>query len=428
MKISPARTAAFDILLRIERDFAYSSVLLPQYESRLSEKDRGLCHELVLGVLRRRLYLDRIAAVLSKNRRLDMEVSVAIRLGLFQLIYLDRVPSHSAINESVNLAERARKSSAKGFVNGLLRTFLRERPLLKFADHLDRLLTEESHPKWLVERWVEQFGEEAAAELCRANNKPPPLAFRPVGRAEALSQELEQNERIRRSDFVPDCYIADRISHDLDRLIGENLIYFQDEGSQLAAMCVINVAGRLILDVCAAPGGKTSMIARATGALVVAGDIHFPRVERLRQTCVMHSVHVPTVQLDAEHSLPFECGIFDTVFVDAPCSGSGTIRHNPEIRYLLDPDDIGKLARKQLRILQKASELLTDGGAVVYSTCSLEREENEAVAIEFLSRNRKFSLERPSVERRFLTEEGFARTFPDRDGMDGFFIAVFRRN
>ena len=427
MKISPARTAAFDVLLRIERDGAFSSVLLPQFESGLIEKDRGLCHEIVLGVLRRKLSLDHLITSLSGGKRLDTEVAIALRMALFQLMYLDRIPSHSAINESVNLVARAKKTSAKGFVNAVLRSFARERPHISYSDEIDRISIEESHPRWLVERWREQFGIETASAICKANNATPSRAFRPIRAIDEALTNLENVGEVMRSEFVPNCYIADRFTSELRNLAEQSAIYFQDEGSQLVASAVIKIAGTRILDVCAAPGGKTSMISRETNGKVVAGDIHFPRVERLRETCRENVARASVVQLDAESQLPFEPASFDTVLVDAPCSGTGTIRNNPEIRYSLQPDDFPDLSSKQLRILNNASELIAENGSLIYSTCSLEREEDEVVATAFLGQNRQFEIEAPKVDARFLTSDDFARTFPDRDRMDGFFIAVFRR-
>jgi len=158
MKISPARKAAFDVLLRVERDAAFSSALLPQFESQLNEKDRALCHELALGVLRRKLYLDAFIEQLSSGKRIDIEIRIALQLALFQLLFLDRVPAHSAINESVELAAHANKSSAKGFVNALLRSFQRHQPKLGFNGDAERISIESSHPRWLVEKWIADFG------------------------------------------------------------------------------------------------------------------------------------------------------------------------------------------------------------------------------------------------------------------------------
>lgn len=421
MNISPARTAAFDILIRVEKDGAFSSALLPQFEEALSEKDSSLCHELTLGVLRRKLYLNAVIDKLSKGKRIDLEIRVALWLGLFQLIFLDRVPAHAAIDESVNLALRAKKRSAKGFVNAILRTFQREAFVPHFDDPVDELSISTSHPRWLVERWAEQFGIDEARNLCDANNERPKTSFRVFDddAMESLKPLIEDGS-VRSSEFVDGSFLSSGI-------LPSEGIYFQDEGSQLIAQAVITDPESLILDVCAAPGGKTAMIAAKTRR-IVAGDIHTNRVELLRRTCeILNAENVRIVQYDARESLPFENKAFDVVFVDAPCSGTGTIRHNPEIRYAIKEDDIHDLSRKQRQILQNASELVRDGGKLIYSTCSLEMEENERICDRFVKENAAFVSSHPNVPDRFINEFGFARTWPHRDGMDGFFIAVFER-
>ena len=427
MKISPARKAAFDVLLRVERDAAFSSALLPQFESQLNEKDRGLCHELTLGVLRRKLYLDAFIEQLSSGKRIDIEIRIALQLALFQLLFLDRIPAHSAINESVELAAYAKKSSAKGFVNALLRSMQRGHPKLSFENDAERISIESSHPRWLVDKWIAEFGLESAEAICLANNKTPSLAFRAIGKEPEPIENLISTGAIRASEAVKNCFIATHFNTELRRLADEGSIYCQDEGSQLVAQCVIDIAARRVLDVCAAPGGKTSMIATSAEAFVVAGDLHFSRVERLKATCQNQSANVQVVQLDATGCLPFVAQSFDTVLVDAPCSGTGTIRHNPEIRYSITKTDIDELSCKQLLILENASDTVANGGRLIYSTCSLECEENEEVCALFLQRHSEFSPELPRADRRFHTSENFARTFPDRDDMDGFFMAVFRR-
>jgi len=227
--------------------------------------------------------------------------------------------------------------------------------------------------------------------------------------------------------MVRNCFIAAAFNSEVRKFADNASIYFQDEASQLVAQCVIDMAGRRVLDVCAAPGGKTSMIARSTEAFVVAGDLHFSRVERLKGTCRDQSAGVQVIQLDGTSCLPFGSKSFDTILVDAPCSGTGTIRHNPEIRYSITKTDIDELSRKQLLILENASDAVAGNGRLIYSTCSLEREENEEVCALFLQRRTEFSSELPHVDRRFHTPEDFARTVPHRDDMDGFFIAMFRR-
>ncbi len=428
MKVSPARAAAFDVLLRIEREAAFSSVLLPIYEGKLTVKDKGLCHELTLGVLRRKLYLDAIIDQLSSNRKLDAEVEIALQIGLFQLIFLDRVPPHSAINESVELVSRAKKTSAKSFVNALLRKFQREPVEPKYSDETERISIFTSHPRWLVERWIRQFGIEEAAALCEANNRTPPLVFRFINNDEKNTEHILSSESVQKSEFVPGGFRAAAMSKSLTDLAKGNRIYFQDEGSQLVAQAVIAEGGKRILDVCAAPGGKTTMIARDRETFVVAGDVRPSRVARLAENCAKHNAsNVSIIQYDAEAALVFKDESFDVVFVDAPCTGTGTIRHNPEIRYSVAEKDFNELSGKQLHILKNASELTAPGGSLIYSTCSLETEENEAVCGKFLAENSDFEIAELNISERFRTSEGYARTFLHRDGMDGFFTAKFRK-
>jgi len=219
MKISPARIAAFDILLRVENDRAFSSVLLPAFEEGLSPADRGLCHELVLGTLRRQIYLDKVIDTLSDGKRLDVAVRIAIRLGLYQLLFLDRVPDHSAVNESVNLIQRAKKTSAKGFVNAILRRAVRELPALNYADDLERLSAETSHPRWLLEKWTAEFGWEETALIANANNQVPAQAFRSIdGSPISVDTSIP-------SKFVEGCYLVNR-DNDAALIIGSDDLYF----------------------------------------------------------------------------------------------------------------------------------------------------------------------------------------------------------
>ena len=430
MKISPARTAAFDILLRIDRERAFSSVLLPMHESRLSQTDASLCHELTLGTLRRQIYLDRIIDHLASGRKVDMEVRIALRLALYQLNYLDKVPQYSAINESVNLVQRAKKTSAKGFVNAILRRATREELVLSFLDEVDRISVETSHPKWLIEKWISEFGLEDATNLAAANNQIPNIAFRMTGRVS--DEALLLVDHSRPSEHVQACYIAERGEPKLFELAENGEIYIQDEASQMAARSVDVPDGGRFLDVCAAPGGKTGLIAARNSAhvkLVAAGDLHRPRVEYLRDNCRHQGVDfVQIVQYDAERSMPFANHTFDSVLVDAPCSGTGTIRSNPEIRYFLAPEDFKELPKKQLAIVTNASKMVRSGGSLIYSTCSLEKEENEDVCRQFLLQNIEFQRVKPNVPESFFTNDGFVRTWPHRDNMDGFFIAAFKRS
>lgn len=429
MKISPARTSSFDILFRIEVEKAFSSILLPQYESNLNDLDRTLCHELTLGALRRQIYLDRVIEKLAGAKRLDAEVRIALRLGIYQLLFLDRVPAYSAINESVELVGRARKTSAKGLVNAILRKISRGPVKLDYSDETDRISVETSHPRWLIERWADEFGQAGAISIANANNLPSDLAFRFT--AKGFSARPQPKADWSESQLVNGCFITSRATPELSALVDSGMVYFQDEASQLVASAVRLNNKDLFLDVCAAPGSKTTGIAAkpaAASAITIAGDVHWKRVDVLRDNCRRQGIDwINIVQYNAENGLPFAEEMFDWVLVDAPCSGTGTIRHNPELRYFVSPTDFSQFNSKQLAILKNASKMVKPGGQLVYSTCSLEREENEFVCKQFGTEVEEFELVAPHVPARFRTAEQFARTLPHRDRLDGFFIAQFAR-
>ena len=427
MKISPARVAAFDILIKIDSEQAYSSELLPLYESDLSERDRSLCHQLTLGVLRRQIYLDHIINQFVDGKRIDPAVRIVLRLGLFQILFLDKIPDHSAVNDSVNLVQRAKKTSAKGLVNAVLRRSAREPVEFRFQDDVERVSVQTSHPRWLIEKWISRFGADDAEQLAAANNEVPKTAFRLTANASAVMAF----DGATPSEYVDGCFIVERNTDELRHAAAAGEIYFQDEGSQVVAAATDLKGGESLLDVCAAPGSKLTQIAAGSGeshGFIAGGDLHSHRVRFLAENCINQGTSgVSVLQYDAEKGLPFAEGAFDVVLVDAPCSGTGTIRHNPEIRYSLDPSDLPALQAKQLQIVRNASKLVRVGGRLLYSTCSLESEENEQVANCFLTDAPEFEKGAVNVPDRFMSEDGYARTFPSRDDTDGFFIASFVR-
>jgi 16S rRNA (cytosine967-C5)-methyltransferase len=429
--VSAARVAVFEILAKIEKEKAFSSALLPIYEENLSPKDRALCHELTLGVLRNQIYLNKIIEKLtSKNvEKFDLAVVLALRIGLYQLLFLDKIPAYSAINESVNLVQMAKKTSAKGLVNAVLRRATREKIELEFADEVEKISVETSHPRRLVEKWIRQFGFEETAKLARANNEAPALAFRFTKKFH--HRDTEAQTFLKKSEFLENCFIAEKIDANLLELAENGEIYFQDEASQMVASLFEIKENEKFLDVCASPGSKTTLIAERgmrNAELIVAGDFYSHRIRTLQENCRRQDARlVKIVQYDAEKSLPFAENAFEWILIDAPCSGTGTIRHNPEIKYFLQEKDFAELSEKQLKILKNASKLVKSGGSLIYSTCSLEREENESVVEKFLAENSEFVKILPRLPERFLTAEKFARTFPQRDKMDGFFIAAFEK-
>ena len=258
MKISPARIAAFEILKKVESERAFSSVLLPIYEEKLSPKDRALCHALTLGVLRRQIYLDKTIEFLTSGKKLDAAIKIILRLGLYQLIYLDKVPAHAIINDAVNSAQKAKKTSAKSFVNAVLRRFTREEIELNFMDEIEKISVETSHPRWLIEKWNEQFGFAEAAKIARENNETPKLAFRLTGKSDESTVETlkKLGLEISESEIVENAWQVSNSSEMLQLYAADGKIYFQDEASQLVVQTVRLKEGESFFDVCAAPGSK----------------------------------------------------------------------------------------------------------------------------------------------------------------------------
>jgi 16S rRNA (cytosine967-C5)-methyltransferase len=440
--VSPARLAAFEILARVE-DGAYASVLLATRHDELSPADRALTNELVLGVLRQQLFLDTLIEHFANRKitTLDSAVILALRLGLYQLRFLSRIPASAAVNESVNLVRRARLRSAEDFANAVLRRAAREPefdPLAEISDPLERLAIETSHPRWLIERWVRHLGLDFTTEFVRANNLHPPLAFRVVTNQ---ANELELVERLRASGASVEAsqvskggWLLSGATSLLMELVREGKAYIQDEASQLVGNIVQPGAGQRILDLCAAPGSKTSHLADLTDdrALIVACDLRQARLSTVIQTAkVQGFTSINCLQLDGLNLLPFSDDAFEAVLVDAPCSGTGTLRRNPEIRWRISAADLEDLSSRQKRLLANASRVVKPGGTLVYSTCSVEPEENEEVVADFLADHEAFEQVVPmvneGVSERLITPEKAVRTWPHRDGADGFFVAALRR-
>jgi len=435
---SAARLAAFDILMRVAEG-AYASVLLAARESELKPVDRALCYELVLGVLRRQLWLDRLIEHYASRKvaELDVAVVVVLRLGLYQLRFLSRIPDSAAVNESVNLIHSARLRSAGGLVNAVLRRATREPqtdPTSNINDPVERLSVATSHPSWLIERWTKAFGVEETEAFARANNEPAPLAFRVVN---SRAQEADVCERLRQSgaELVPSTITtgAWRVTGAgslLAELASTGQVYLQDEASQLVAGLLDVRPGQRVLDLCAAPGSKTTQIADLSqdSAVIVAADLYRHRLNTVVSSAQLQGLRsIHCVALDGLHPLPFSEASFDRVLVDAPCSGTGTLRRNPEIRWRISPADIQDLSGRQKQLLFNASRAVRPGGRLIYSTCSVEPDENEAVVQAFLENNETFGLARLPLTTSLITSFGAARTWPHREGTDGFFICAFER-
>ena len=436
--VSAARRAAFEILQRVQ-DGAFASVLLASKEENLSPADRALTHELVLGVLRNQLWLDRLANHYSNRKleQLDIEVRMILRLGLYQLRFLTRVPPSAAVNESVNLAGVARKRSAGGFINAVLRKAAEDKSYDPASDNnepIERLSVETSHPTWLIERWIRAFGFEETQNFARANNQSAPVAFRVVhNRAdelEVLKALRESGAEILQSNIAPGAFRITRTTRLLSKLASAGQIYIQDEASQLLTKVLDPKPDERLLDLCAAPGSKTTHIADVTNdsAVIVAGDLHHHRLRTVKLSSDLQGFRsVNCLTLDGLQPLPVPENYFDRVLLDAPCSGTGTLRRNPEIRWRISIGDIEDLAARQTKLLINAARTVKTGGRLVYSTCSVEAEENERVRRTFLDNSKNFRPVELDIDPALGTEQGVARTWPQRQGSDGFFISAFQR-
>lgn len=436
--VSPARSAALEILLRVEEG-AYASVLLATRESGLSPLDGSLCHELVMGVLRWQYWLDTLIEYYARRKvaQLDVGVRLILRLGLYQLRFLSRVPASAAVNESVKLANFARLRSAGGLVNAVLRRATREPgvdPAEPINDPTERLAVATSHPTWLIERWIKELGREEAEALARSNNEPAPVAFRVVrncAKSSEVIKQLQQSGAELTPSRVADGAWRIRGAGSLfSKLVAEGHIYIQDEASQLVATELGAEPGHYVLDLCAAPGSKTTQVAdiMSNSGMVVASDVHEHRLRTVIQTANTHQLNnIRCIGLDGLRPLPLAQSAFDRVLVDAPCSGTGTLRRNPEIRWRITPGDIQDLSQRQERLLSNVAGTLKSGGRLVYSTCSVEIEENEGVRQAFLENNKGYRPAELSLKDALRTAPGTARTWPHRDGTDGFFICAFER-
>ncbi|HEY9431786.1 MAG TPA: 16S rRNA (cytosine(967)-C(5))-methyltransferase RsmB [Blastocatellia bacterium] len=456
--VAPARVAAFDVLWRVGAEDAFASDLLasPRYD-RLSREDRALAQELSLGVLRWQIRLDFLVERYARRTldRLDPEVVVALRLGLYQLKFLSRIPPHAAINESVNLVKQRGKKSAAPLVNAALRAAQREKDFdlgfnLKGAieNPLERLSVETAHPLWILRRWIDRFGEEEAREMALAGNGAPRVAFRFNTRLAGESQTrqwlAEHNVTVHDSELAPGAVVVDSGSlPPQSEPVREGWIYIQDEASQLVAHLAAirsnplrsQVSNMRYLDLCAAPGGKTTLLASLlpTSALIVAGDLRLHRLRTMKDMSERLGVgNIHLVQLDAAAPAPFnQQEGFDVVLLDAPCSGLGTLQRHPEIKLRMNEDRIGRLAELQKRLIVNAARQLCVGGLLVYSVCSTEPEEGEEVVAWFRQNNSEFrdmTRERlveigldPSL---LLTPSFGARTFTRRHGSESFFFCV----
>jgi 16S rRNA (cytosine967-C5)-methyltransferase len=442
------RRLASDILAKVDTRKAYADILLDQAlkSATLNERDRALLTELTYGALRWRGNID---AQLSRYLRqplakTDPLIRNLLRVSVYQLRFLDKIPDYAAVNEAVELARNHSGGKSAGFVNAVLRNFLRDKDriigLAPKDESVAGLAVTYSHPEWLVKRWIDEFGAEAAKTLMHANNQRATLVLRvncvKCTRVKLLDRFLEAGIKAEATQWSPQG-ISVLSGPAVDKLPGfaEGYFQIQGEASQLVTYIVSPLSGERILDACAAPGGKSTHLGefmKDEGELV-AIDISARGIAKIRENAArlgLKSLRVLSADASAELADKLR-EPYDRVLVDAPCSGLGTLRGHPEIKWHRDENDIRRLSRLQSKILSRVAAYLKPGGVLVYATCTLSSEENEEIVESFLAHHKEFELEDaarylPGQATHMVRGKYFV-ALPHRDHTDGFFAARMRR-
>ena len=430
-------------LERVEAAASFADIALDHELASLpvSPRDAALAMELVYGTLRWQRYVDWILAPHSRRRleTLDARVRVILRMTAYQIALLDRVPTFAAVNDAVTLAPRT--PGVKPFVNAVLRSFARrgphEREPAAPRDPLEALATRCSFPTWLAARWVARFGREEAEALMRASNERPPLTLRANAlrtTRDALAERLaaEEGLAVRPTRHAPEGLVVGPGGAPASwRAFGDGSFAVQDEASMLVGRLLAPEPGATVADVCAAPGTKTTHIAElmADRGRVLAFDREPERLARVREAAARLGITVVDARDGAVDVVaPGFRDACDAVLVDAPCSNLGVIRRNPEVKWRRQPSDLGPASRQQSEILAAAATMVKPGGRLVYATCSLEPEENEAVVSAFLRARPEFAIDAPDKFVLPLDPDGWLRCRPDRHGTDGFAAVRFHRS
>ncbi|MGV3487806.1 MAG: 16S rRNA (cytosine(967)-C(5))-methyltransferase RsmB [Tuberibacillus sp.] len=440
------RSVALDVLLKVYREGAYSQLALHHAieNAALDGRDVALVTQMVYGTIQRRLTLDYyLRPFIKKGVRTKPWVKELLRLSVYQLRFLDKVPEHAIVNVAVNIAKKRGGIKVSGFVNGVLRALIRTGvpDINAVKDPLARKEILHSHPKWLIERWGTQYGDNITDAICEANNTPPEVTIRvnrmALSREECLRQLQETDVEALPGNLSPDAIVIKKgiiIDHPLYL---EGKVSIQDESSMMVARALDVSPGQYVLDACAGPGGKTAHVAEImndTGQ-ITALDIHEHKCGLIKEQADRLGLSsIKTMVCDARKSEEvFAEASFDRILIDAPCSGFGVIRRKPEIKYQKTPQDVEQIAAIQQAILDANASLLKSGGKMVYSTCTIDKEENVFAVKAFLEKHPDFMLDESLIKRfpdvveskSLWFHEGMCQILPQDFGTDGFFIAAF---
>lgn len=444
MMIKTPRHMAVEILNRVEEEGAYAEPLLNASLSghpQTKLQDRRLITEIVYGTLRMRSNLDWVIEQVYKGKfkNMDMCVRNILRTALYQLLFTERIPTFAIVYEAVEVTKKMRQAGS-GLVNAILRNFIRKKDQIAYpeigkepAQHISVV---HSHPLWMVKKWIEIFGVEETAALCKANNQVPPVTVRvntlKTTRERTKEELSQQGFEVKETTFSPDgliissppmparetaCYTSGRIQ-------------FQDEASQLIARLVSPKPGENVLDICAGMGGKTTHLAALmeNNGSILALDISKKKIDALCKNASRLNAAIVDAQVGDAREEPRKASLatFDRILIDAPCTGLGTLRRNPEIKWRACPEDAEKFSILQKALLENAAVCLKKGGYLIYSTCTITKEENEAVIKDFTNRHPDFICNRPpdAINSSLIDNCGYFRSYPHRHGTDGFYGAI----
>ncbi|WP_075980975.1 16S rRNA (cytosine(967)-C(5))-methyltransferase RsmB [Bacillus massilinigeriensis] len=439
------REAALELLETIEKNQAYSNLLLNNTikKNQILSKDVGLLTELTYGTLQRKMTLDFFLAPFIKNsKKMESWVKQLLRLTLYQMVYLDKIPDRAAIFEAVEIAKRRGHKGISGLVNGVLRSIQREglNSLHTIQDPLERLSIETSHPLWLVKRWVEQLGFERTKAMCETNLTAPLQTGRvnltKTSKENCIRRLQEEGFQVEESPIIPEAIkcLKGNLAH--SQAFKEGLLTIQDESSMLVGYALNIDQGNRVLDACAAPGGKSTHIAEKlnqTGQ-VISLDLHEHKVKLISENATRLGLsNINAEAMDSRRVQEyFQSEEFDRVLLDAPCSGLGVMRRKPDMKYTKKESDVLQLHSVQLHLLKAVAPLVKKGGYLVYSTCTVDKEENQGVIEAFLKENQDFhgddtlSSRMPKPIQALIS--GFdLQVLPQDFGSDGFYIACLRK-
>lgn len=437
-----ARELSYNILYDVLEKDSFSNLAIKSHlEGEVDSKEESLVREIVYGVLENEIFLDYIISKASKIRlkKIHPSILIILRIGVYQLVFMDKIPPSAAVNESVNLAKKHGHRGSIGFVNGVLRSISRD--INRFTkieekNKIDQISIKYSHPKWMVSRWVKSFGEEFTEELCKANNEKPKMSIRVnnlrTNKKELTNKLIEHGLIIKEGLYSKDSLIIEnpiRITELKEFKLGH--FFIQDESSTLVGQILDPRPNSLVIDCCAAPGGKSTHLAEImeNKGKILSKDIFKHKINLINENANRLGISIIEAKISdatiADESL---IGIADYLLIDAPCSGLGLIRRKPEIKRNRKEKDIEELAKLQFKILNNVKDYLKVGGILVYSTCTIEEEENIKLIYRFLDLNKDFKLvnledKMFNIENLETLDKGYIQLFPNVHRTDGFFIA-----